>query len=120
MGLAQFCVLSGACFRETVGELCCWYVPTAAPRAVTFMDGSGIAIRDGQIMSGELIGDVERALDCATPPKAATCALAGYSALSETCRAQSHGFLTCSHPYMLQRILSRRISEPLQILVRRS
>ena len=101
-GVPQFCVSSGACSHETVGELCYWSVPTVAPRAVTSTDGNGIVFRDGQTESGKSVGDAALVLDCATLPKAAICALERViPRVSETCRGRSRGFLTSLRPSMI-------------------
>jgi 5S rRNA maturation endonuclease (ribonuclease M5) len=74
MGVSQFCVLSGGCFRRTVDGPCCWSVPAATRRAVTSTVGNGTVFRDGRTESGVSTGDAVRVLDCATLPRAAICA----------------------------------------------
>ena len=76
------------------------FARTVTRRAVTSTVGNGIAFRDGRTESGASVGDAAYAPGCVTLPKAVICAEAGevrwppYFALTETCPAQSPGFLT--------------------------
>src|SRR5260370_26303342 len=75
---------------------CCWFVPTVRRRDGTCTVGNGTHLRDGRTESAGSAGDAVAVLDCATHPKEVTCSLASGFVFWETCRAQSHGFLTCS------------------------
>jgi hypothetical protein len=93
----------GRCCREMEGAPYYWFVPTAAPCVVMFTDGIGIVSQDGRTGLGESVGDAAHALGCATLPRAAICAPASCFVLSETCRALSCGFRTCSRRPKRQR-----------------
>src|SRR5262245_54400541 len=117
MGVSPSCELCGGRCHETEDVHCSLFVRAAEGCAVLFMDGNGIATRDGRIGLGASVGGAAHALSCATPPNAApyvqiSGGLGNWAAcfvLMETYHGQYPGFRICL-PHQKRRRNSASVS----------